>query len=267
MSKTEEENARLQAQVTDLQARMSEMVNNTLARRVRTFMVAIKHPVLHTPQVPPDDRVRLRLRLIAEEFFELLDAAFPTKQGWMGACECPITIIRDLIDKGDIKVDLVEFADALADIDYVVEGARAEFGIQGASVADEVHRSNMQKFWPCSVCSKLSSAERIARDIDLDVLGVTCQECGGSGRCMKVRPDGKVLKPGGWTPPNITAVLRGQGWKVPWTPPEEKPLTGIKPPAVACVHGTPPCGTCITEEERAAAQAWADLEEETGATP
>ncbi len=237
MSNTEEyviEAERLQRQVTELQASMSTMVNNTLARRVRAFMVAIKHPVLHTPQVPPEDRVRLRLRLIAEEFIELLDASFAGEGSFADRLGEDLKLV---IDRGHVKVNLVEFADALADIDYVVEGARAEFGINGGPVADEVHRSNMAKFWPCDVC------------------GVApCLGCKGGKPTMVVREDGKVLKPAGWTPPDIVAVLQAQGWRsklkgwdeaaqhvqedeeragvgLPpkWAPPEEKPLTGIKP--------------------------------------
>ena len=63
------------------------------------------------------------------------------------------------------------------DLDYVVEGTRLEFEIDGGPIAVEVHRSNMAKV-------------------------------GGP-----VREDGKRLKPPGWTPPDIAGELRKQGWK------------------------------------------------------
>ncbi len=181
------ERKEMRAQVTALQTRMSELVNNTLARRVRAFMIVIKHPVLHTPQVPADDRVRLRLRLIAEEFFELLESSLvdnPALDDYGDIQQAHGLLMRALKDCR-VRVDLPEFADALADLDYVIEGARAEFGINGGPVADEVHRTNMKKFWP-----------------------------GEDGvPTMKVRPDGKVLKPDDWTPPDIAGVLRTQGWQ------------------------------------------------------
>lgn len=61
----------------------------------------------------------LRIRLIAEEFGELCTA----------------------IQKGD----LVEIADALADLEYVVVGTAVAFGIPHEAVFQEVHRSNMTK--------------------------------------------------------------------------------------------------------------------------
>ena len=68
------------------------------------------------------------------------------------------------------------FADALADLDYVIEGTRLEFGIDGWPIAQAVHKSNMAKV--------------------------------GS----KVREDGKILKGPDWTPPDIAGELRKQGW-------------------------------------------------------
>lgn len=74
--------------------------------------------------------------------------------------------------------DLVGIADALADITYVVYGTALTYGIDLDSVLSEVHRSNM---------SKLDrNGEPILRD------------------------DGKVLKPEGYSPPDIAAVLQRQ---------------------------------------------------------
>lgn len=67
--------------------------------------------------------------------------------------------------------DLVGIADGIADVIYVAIGAALEFGIPLEKVWDEVHRTNMLKV-------------------------------GGS-----MREDGKILKPEGWTPPDIAAVL------------------------------------------------------------
>jgi predicted HAD superfamily Cof-like phosphohydrolase len=71
--------------------------------------------------------------------------------------------------------DLVGTADAIADLLYVVYGAAVTFGIPIDEVFAEVHRANLAK---------------------LDA-------CGGPVE----RDDGKVLKPDGWTPPEIEAIL------------------------------------------------------------
>jgi predicted HAD superfamily Cof-like phosphohydrolase len=67
--------------------------------------------------------------------------------------------------------DLVEAADALADLVYVIYGAAVSFGIDLRPVFAEVHRTNMAKV--------------------------------GGGE----RADGKVLKPDGWEPPRIAPLL------------------------------------------------------------
>lgn len=152
----------------------------TLRDQVREFHQAFGQPVLDRPQVPSDDRVRLRLRLISEEFFELLRAAAtnPIISNTVFEAE---TKVRSFIDTCKVRVDLPELADALADLDYVCEGTRLEFGIDGGPVADEVQRSNLAKVWPDGTVHKSET--------------------------------GKVLKPPSWSPPDIAGVLRAQGWE------------------------------------------------------
>ena len=135
-----------------------------LRQQVREFMVASRQALPSCPYVPPEDVVRLRLSLVVEEVRELTDACIDSDH--------------------QVRVDLVEVADALADIDYVVEGMRQAFGIDGGPVADEVHASNMRKFGPGAW----------------------------------VREDGKWMKPPDWVPPDIRKKLIEQGW----VPPEEK---------------------------------------------
>jgi predicted HAD superfamily Cof-like phosphohydrolase len=73
--------------------------------------------------------------------------------------------------------DIVEIADACADLKWVIEGLEHTLKIPQQEVWDEVARSNL---------SKISS----------------------TGKVIK-REDGKVLKPEGWTPPNIKAIIKG----------------------------------------------------------
>jgi predicted HAD superfamily Cof-like phosphohydrolase len=147
----------------------------TLRDQVREFHVAMGVPADATrPTVIPDERVRLRARLIAEEFFEVMEAMFADKWHLVEARDAVFGVIRGMVD---VRVDMPELADGLADLDYVVEGTRIEFGIDGAPIAAEVHRANMAKV--------------------------------GGPR----RPDGKVEKPPGWRGPDIAGELKRQGWE------------------------------------------------------
>lgn len=154
----------------------------SLRDQVRAFHRAFGVPMPDKPCVPDDETVRLRLRLIAEEFFELLEA------GYLASGDIDLIVdarrtLAVLIDHGAPHVNLAKFADALADLDYVNEGARLAFGIDGGPIADAVHASNMAKLGP-------------------------------DGRPI-LRADGKVVKPAGWQPPNIEAELVKQGWVKP----------------------------------------------------
>lgn len=90
---------------------------NQVAEFHRTF----KHPILPTPGIPAENRCRLRVALLAEELKELETAI--------------------------INNDLVEVADALCDLQYVLSGAILEFGLgeKFKTLFDEVQRSNMSK--------------------------------------------------------------------------------------------------------------------------
>ena len=72
--------------------------------------------------------------------------------------------------------DMVEVLDALADIGYILAGTIINHGMQNIYDAafDEVHRSNMAKL------------------VD--------------GKVLR-REDGKVMKPAGWQPPNLSQFL------------------------------------------------------------
>jgi predicted HAD superfamily Cof-like phosphohydrolase len=89
--------------------------------QVAEFHKTFKHPIVDEPAIPNEKRCALRIELIAEELKELEQA------------------IKDN--------DLVEVADALCDIQYVLSGAILEFGMgdKFKSLFDEVQRSNMSK--------------------------------------------------------------------------------------------------------------------------
>ncbi len=89
-----------------------------------------------------------------------------------------MALIEEEVDElraGARDGDLVEVADALADIVYVAYGTAHVYGIDLDAVLDEVHASNMTKLGP-------------------------------GGRPVR-RPDGKVLKGPDYRPPDVNGVL------------------------------------------------------------
>jgi len=79
-------------------------------------------------------------------------------------------------NQGEYNNDLENIAKELADIIYIVCGTAVSYGIPLDRVFDEVHRSNM---------AKLVDGKPVRRD------------------------DGKILKPEGWTPPDVKKILYG----------------------------------------------------------
>lgn len=154
-----------------------------LREQVIEFHRAFGVPVRTTPNVPDRERVILRLSLLAEEFFEVLDSCAPDGFSKMTdklqEASDAVTDAIDMLHAKDIR--LHELAKELADVDYIVEGTRLEFGLNGEPIAAAVHSSNLAK------------------------LGENGQVC--------MRADGKITKPETWAPPDIEGELRRQGWQ------------------------------------------------------
>lgn len=158
-------------------------MTHSLHDDVRAFHLKYGHIVATTPRIPSDDVVRFRLKLITEEFFELVGAAAPSsKAGELINIE---NALRSYIVGATINVDLPDFSDAMADLDYVVEGSRAVCGIDGRPIHALVQEANMSKN-PVYVQEK-------------------------DGHHMA---DGtaKPTKPEGWRPPDVASELIRQGW-------------------------------------------------------
>jgi len=79
---------------------------------------------------------------------------------------------REAIFQGN----LIEIADGIVDSIVVLLGTAVSYGIDIRPIWNEVHKTNMAKV-------------------------------GG-----RRREDGKLLKPAGWTPPDVEGELRKQGW-------------------------------------------------------
>jgi len=146
--------------------------------QVREFHETFGHPAPNSLAIPELDTIRLRFKLILEEFIELIEAnSSGTPQ---------MELIIDLLDTiddefnyitdKDLDVDLIEVADALGDIKYVTDGAALVYGIPLDIVSTEIHASNMSKLDP-------DTGKPIVRD------------------------DGKILKGKGYFKPDIKKAI------------------------------------------------------------
>ncbi len=88
---------------------------------VAEFHSTFRHPIEKSPTIPSQQRCDLRVSLIQEELNELKEAIAGN--------------------------NIVEIADALCDLQYVLSGAILEFGLgeKFNALFNEVHRSNMSK--------------------------------------------------------------------------------------------------------------------------
>ena len=147
---------------------------NQVAEFHRTF----KHPVLDTPTIPGPDRCALRVNLLAEEVKELQEAI-------------------------EAK-DIVEIADALCDIQYVLSGAILEFGLgdKFKALFDEVQRSNMSKTCKDMDEAKATQAHYLAKD------GTESYVEESDGHFLVYRKsDNKTLKSVNYSPADLKSIL------------------------------------------------------------
>lgn len=146
--------------------------------QVADFHRTFKHPIEPRPVIPAAKRCQLRVSLLREELQELEDAIAAN--------------------------DLVEVADALCDIQYVLSGAVLEFGLgdKFRTLFDEVQRSNMSK-----TCKNLAEAE--ATVAHYEAMGTSCyiQEEGEHWLVYR-QGDNKTLKSINYSPANIAGLLK-----------------------------------------------------------
>lgn len=145
---------------------------------VAEFHKTFQHPILDTPSIPSEERCKLRVSLIAEELKELEEA----------------------IQNSDI----VEVADALCDIQYVLSGAILEFGLQDKfnSLFEEVQRSNMSK-----ACK--TEEEAIATQEHYKTKGVQSYYKKVDGLYLVYREgDHKTLKSVNYSPADLHSILK-----------------------------------------------------------
>jgi predicted HAD superfamily Cof-like phosphohydrolase len=140
---------------------------------VLAFHRAYGHPVAWVPTTPAIEQRLLRVKLIAEELTEFADACNVCLE--VRPCDEGGYHIEVVQNSAIDTTDLVEAADALGDLRYVVDGGNLIFGFPGERILAEIHASNMSKL-------------------------------GADGRPI-TREDGKTLKGPNFRPPNITSLL------------------------------------------------------------
>lgn len=146
--------------------------------QVAAFHRTFRHPIEANPIIPAASRCELRVSLLAEELKELEEAI-----------------------KNN---DLVEVADALCDLQYVLSGAVLEFGLGEAFVPlfNEVQRSNMSK-----ACLTLEEAEQTVAYYKKE-RGEECYYKEIAGQYLVYRrADDKTMKSINYSPANLARIL------------------------------------------------------------
>ncbi len=145
---------------------------------VAEFHHTFKHPIVQDPRIPSEERCKLRISLIEEELKELEEAVK--------------------------NKDIVEVADALCDIQYVLSGAILEFGLGGKfkELFEEVQRSNMSK----ACASEQEAIETVA--YYKTNKATECYYREESGRWLVYRKaDNKTIKSISYSPADLKRVI------------------------------------------------------------
>ncbi|MGV9668677.1 hypothetical protein [Nocardia niigatensis] len=145
------------------------------------FMRAALQPIPAVPSRPGTITLAARLLMLYEEFRELIDAIgidLYDIASCHGQADGAHWLADRIAEARTAEADnLIEMVDAFLDIAVVAYGGSLETaGLRGThAAAAEVTRSNLAKILPDGTVQK--------------------------------RSDGKVLKPEGWTPPDISGAL------------------------------------------------------------
>lgn len=121
----------------------------TTEQRTIEFHQAFKHPVRSIPQTLSRKEATLALALIEEEFWELAEALFPgAKDQFLFSHDPGLTLTEDMAEYPqayDYEPNLIESADAVADLDVVVNGFGIRSGFDMQALSREAFTSNMSK--------------------------------------------------------------------------------------------------------------------------
>lgn len=143
---------------------------------VHEFHQVFGHLISPKPTLPSEKTLNFRSNFIKEELDELR--------------------------KGSEEGDLVEVADGLGDIQYVLDGFFIECGLHDKkdAIMAEIHRSNMSK-----VCRTQEDAERTIEELDVPAHW----EKRGEFFVVKRTSDGKVMKAWNYSPADLKSIVEG----------------------------------------------------------
>lgn len=150
--------------------------------KVREFTKATSPSVVpSTLQEMTEEEVLLFTNLIIEELLEFLIASFGNSAPAVAAIQRAMSNLRGICaPPPQNKYERIALQqDALADLVYVGLNGAAKTGSDFDRVFNLVHDSNMKKVDPAT------------------------------GKVLR-REDGKVIKPDGWTPPDILSEIKRQ---------------------------------------------------------
>lgn len=143
---------------------------NDSQSQTKEFMSTFGQVLPDTPTKLTKETYELRINLILEELDEFVRASQ--------------------------SQDLVEVADALGDLLYVIYGAGCAYGIDLEPVFKEIHRSNMSKLWTeeevKSNQERFVTGELVANQLNKD-----------NQLYVVKRTDGKIIKSPSYSPANL----------------------------------------------------------------
>ena len=145
--------------------------------QVAEFHKTFNAPILDTPQIPSKERCELRVELLQEELNELKQA---------------------IADN-----NIVEVADALCDLQYVLSGAVLEFGLgeKFVTLFNEVQRSNMSK--ACATQQEAYETIEFYKEKGQEAYA----EASGDKINVHRTSDNKVLKNKYYSPADLQSIL------------------------------------------------------------
>lgn len=149
--------------------------------KVSKFHKTFNVPVLDKPEIPSEERCQLRVNLLQEELNEFSEA------------------IKNK--------DLVEIADALCDLQYVLSGSVLEFGLgeKFDKLFNDVQRSNMSK-----ACETMQEAiETISHYKKTQDFESVYKKVGDKFVVYRLS-DNKVLKSVNYSPVDLKKIIQNE---------------------------------------------------------
>lgn len=184
---------------------------------VTEFMRLYGQPIPEVPTIPDEKTRLMRVNSLAEEVGELAQASgvilVMTAHPHLPKPKVDVKIDPDAIPQID------QIADALVDAQYFVDGTANAYGLDLMPFFDAVHMANMNKLWKKEELDQMEpgwSATAVVvmyqdghyqlppvkQDGRLPVPVVT--------RFIVKRQDGKVMKPLGFAPADLRAIVEHQ---------------------------------------------------------